>query len=136
MIRTVLLAALMLLSGCAKNVRYQMPAADVPVGGIQVRFSSAARNAVVTVNGRLVADGEHTERIDVSGVAAGEARVSVTAGGGAQTSVDETKTVMVRAGEQTTVSFSAPQASAATTVMSTLLILFSLATPFLWLAVL
>ncbi|MEZ4465876.1 MAG: hypothetical protein R3F43_15795 [bacterium] len=126
--RSLILAALLCASGCAQNIHHRLPESDQPTGSILIRFTEPARNAVITVNGVLVADDAYTERVEVTRVPAGDATVSVLAGGGGQTSVEDTKTVAVHAERQTTVSFRAPEMTGGTAAITAVLVGLLLAT--------
>ena len=74
---------LVMLAGCAKDVRTRYPSEPgEPVGSITLVFTTASPDVLVAINGRLVVDGAHTERVRIDGVSTGYAEVSIAVGAG------------------------------------------------------
>jgi hypothetical protein len=82
MLRCLLIAAVA-LAGCAHNVRTRFPSDPADsTGTVILKFTSAASDVTVTVNGVLVVDGEDTERVQIDGIPIGRAELSIAAGPG------------------------------------------------------
>ena len=75
------------VSGCAANVdvAYPTPADADETGEVLVRFSEPMTSVHVSVDGVLVAEDKHTERVRVRDVPAGPAEVRVVAAAGNRT---------------------------------------------------
>lgn len=108
-------AVLCLAIGCARDVTAVYPSRSpgVATGSITVRFTHAVRGATVSVNGALVAESEHTEKVTVTGVPAGDNEVQLAAGGGSQSRVEKTFTVLVEPYADTAIVVAAPEMSTA-----------------------
>lgn len=104
MIRYYLLIGITLaLSGCASNVevRYPSPGSPARAGSVLIRFSEPMRAVSVSVDGLLVAEDEHTERVRITDVPSGRREVSVVAAAGGRTApVERSETLAVAAGEE------------------------------------
>lgn len=68
-------------SGCAANVEvgYPTPGASIQTGTVLVRFTEPMRSVSVRVEGVLVAEDKHTERVEITNVPAGSREVTVVA---------------------------------------------------------
>ena len=87
-----------LLPACASDIAvgYPSPAGAAPAGTVLVRFTEAMRSATVRIDGVLVVEDEHTERIEVANVPAGRREVTVVASSrGRSRSIDHTEVVAV-----------------------------------------
>ena len=88
------------VSGCASNVEAVYPGSPTPAptGVVLVRFTEPMTSVSVRVDGALVVEDEHTERIEVRGVPAGEREVTVAASESVRVRpVHRTEVVTVRA---------------------------------------
>lgn len=92
----LLLAAL--ASGCAANVdvSYPTPSGTPETGVVLVRFTEPLSSVSVQVDGVLVAEDEHTERVQVTNVPTGSREVTVVAS-------EPSRTESVRHSERVTV---------------------------------
>jgi hypothetical protein len=80
--RAVLILVL-LASACAKDVHVRYPAApDEPTGTIVLLLSQPASDVYVAINGMLVVEDAHTQRIVITHAPAGSPEIVVTANGG------------------------------------------------------
>jgi hypothetical protein len=80
----VLLAVLVMLgiSGCAQDVHVRYPSSpDMPTGTIVLLLSSAASGVSVAVEGYLVVEDAHTERVVITNVPIGTQELVMTANG-------------------------------------------------------
>ena len=81
----VLLVAIGCAVGCARDVHVRFPAPpDVPTGTIVLLLSSAASGVSVAIEGFLVVEDEHTERVVITNVPVGTQEVVMTANGANQ----------------------------------------------------
>jgi hypothetical protein len=104
-------AGAFLLMGCARDLHVRLPApADEPTGSITVVLTQPATDLTVAINGTLVADRAHTEKVRVDGVIAGMADVVIAAGGGAER-VERHLQVIVDAGGHVNIPIGAPEKS-------------------------
>lgn len=90
-------------SGCASNVEvgYPSPAGPAQSGSVVIRFSEPMRAVSVSIDGLLVAEDEHTERVRITDVPAGTREVSVVAAAaGRTTAMDRSETLNVAAGQE------------------------------------
>jgi len=95
---------LALVVGCAHDVTARYPAPpDEPTSSIVILLSDAADGVSVAVNGLLVVQGEHTQRVVIDHVPVGTAEVVMTANGG-----DKSFKVWVGGDHATTVPLGAP----------------------------
>lgn len=86
------------VSGCAKDVEvsYPSPSGSVETGVVLVRFTEPMQSVAVVVEGVLVAEDEHTERVQVTNVPIGSHEVTVVAATSGRTaSVARTEVVTV-----------------------------------------
>jgi len=96
------------IAGCAHDVRARLPAQPgEPTGSITIVLTQSARNLTVSINGVLVADRAHSERVHIQGVPAGAADVVVAAGGG-ETRIERHMSVAVAAGRDTAIPLAGP----------------------------
>jgi hypothetical protein len=69
--------------GCAKDVRTRFPSsADAPTGTLVLALAQPASGVSVAINGTLVVDDAHTERVVIDGVPIGTGEVIMAANGG------------------------------------------------------
>lgn len=81
----IVLVLVMLGTGCARDVHVRYPAPpDTPTGTIVLLLSSAASGVSVAIEGFLVVEGEHTERVVITNVPIGHQEVVMTANGANQ----------------------------------------------------
>ena len=68
-------------SGCAANVEvgYPTPAGSIQTGIVLVRFTEPMKSVSVRVEGVLVAEDKHTERVEITDVPTGSREVTVVA---------------------------------------------------------
>jgi hypothetical protein len=68
-------------SGCAANVEvgYPTQAASIQTGTVLVRFTEPMKSVSVRVEGVLVAEDKHTERVEITNVPTGSREVTVVA---------------------------------------------------------
>jgi hypothetical protein len=68
-------------SGCAANVEVGYPAraASIQTGIVLVRFTEPMKSVSVRVEGVLVAEDKHTERVEITNVPTGSREVTVVA---------------------------------------------------------
>jgi hypothetical protein len=73
-------------SGCAANVEvgYPTPAGSIQTGTVLVRFTEPMTSVSVRVEGVLVAEDEHTERVEITDVPTGSREVTVVASEGSR----------------------------------------------------
>jgi hypothetical protein len=77
-----LLIALLVVTGCANDVRVRYPSAPTdPTGTLVLTMASAASGVSVAINGVLVVDDAHTKHIVVEGVPTGTGEVIMAANG-------------------------------------------------------
>lgn len=80
-----LLLALGVVTGCAHDVHVRFPAApETPTGTIVLLLSSAASGVSVAIEGFLVVEDEHTDRIVITNVPIGTQELVMTANGANQ----------------------------------------------------
>jgi hypothetical protein len=83
--RVLVMLVFVFAMGCAKDVHVRFPAPpDVPTGTIVLLMSSAASGVSVAIEGFLVVEDVHTERIVISNVPIGTQEVVMTANGANQ----------------------------------------------------
>jgi hypothetical protein len=109
------LGVVCLAIGCAHDVRTEYPgrAPGMATGSVTIRFTHAVRGASVSVNGALVAEGEHTKKVTVTGVPAGDAEIQIAAGGNTQSRVEKVFTVLVEPYADTAIVVASPEMSTA-----------------------
>jgi hypothetical protein len=96
-----------LVVGCAQDVRVRFPSPPEDISGTLVlQLAESASDVSVALNGMLVVDNVHTQRIVISGVPIGTADVVMAANG-----VDKEFHVWVGAEHATTVPLGVPDAS-------------------------
>lgn len=109
----VLLVALVMVA-CAEDVfvAYPSPSGGADTGTVLVRFTDAMTSVSVRVDGVLVAEDEHTERVEVTGVPVGARELTVVASPGSRVGpVDRTERVDVRADRPAVVLVATPARS-------------------------
>lgn len=113
-----LLPALLVLVGCARDVRtvYPRGAPGDPTGTITLVFTRPSPDVYVAVNGHLVVDGAHTARVRIDGVATGYADVAVALGPG-----EQQLRVWVEPDRETVLPLGAPGGTATDTIKSMVL---------------
>ncbi len=73
---------LLLLLGCAHDVRATFPAAPgAPTGILVLLLSKPADNVNVAINGQLVVEDRRTGRITIAGIPVGTAEITMSANG-------------------------------------------------------
>ncbi len=73
---------LVILVACSHDVRVKFPAAPgAPTGTLVLLLGQAASDVAVSINGQLVCEGEHTERVTIDNIPVGTAEV-IFAGNG------------------------------------------------------
>ena len=78
-----LVVALVLVSGCAHDVRARFPApTGLPTGTLVLTFASPASGVSVAINGVLVVRDQRTEEVVIQQVPTGYAEVALAAGAG------------------------------------------------------
>jgi len=105
-----LLAVLLVgLVGCAHDVRTQVPGTipGEPTGVVVLVFTNAQPDVYVAINGVLVVDGAHTQRVRIEGVATGYADVAIAAG-----PVEKQQRIWVDSDRETVLPMAAPGGSA------------------------
>ena len=105
----VLLALLVVFgfSGCAHDVRARFPAPpDVPTGTIVLLLSSAASGVSVAIEGVLIVEDEHTDRVVITNVPIGTQELVMTANG-----VNQAMKLWVGGDHATTVPLGVPDAT-------------------------
>ncbi|NVB81808.1 MAG: hypothetical protein HOV81_25660 [Kofleriaceae bacterium] len=71
-----------LVAGCAKDVRARFPSQpDTPTGTLILALAQPASGVMVSVNGTLVVEDAHTERVVIEGVPIGTGEVIMAANG-------------------------------------------------------
>lgn len=128
MSRVILVVALV-LGGCARDVRtrYPGPAAPSSTGSILLVLTRASSDVVVTVDGYLVVDGAHTERIKIDNVPSGYVDLSIAIGEGAQH-----QQLWIESGRSTVVPIGAPGGSGGEAIRNALISVAGMAL-YLWL---
>jgi hypothetical protein len=110
-----------LLSGCAHDVKYRMGAeTGFGTGSITVLLTQPTKDLTMTVNGTLVAERAHTQKVTVTGIPAGSADVVIAAGAG-PARVDRHVRVEVEAGKDTAIPVGAPEKAMSDTLSMGLL---------------
>ncbi len=106
--RTVVLLML-LITGCAHDVRVRFPALpEQPTSSVVLRLSDAAQGVSVAVNGIMVVEDEHTEKIVIDNVPTGHADIVLVANGG-----DKAMRVWVDLDHATTIPMGVPDGGGA-----------------------
>ncbi len=108
------IAVALAVSGCASNVevRYPAPTGVVQSGSVLIRFSEPMRAVSVTIDGLLVAEDKHTERVNIAEVPVGKREVSVVAeGSGRISAVERRETLDVAAGQEAAMLVAVPPRS-------------------------
>lgn len=116
--------------GCASNVNHRLGGTRGG-GTLVITFTEATKNVSVTVDGELVCDDAHTERVTVSAVPPGRRQVVVSGGGDDRDPLQHAQDVQIEANRTTTVTVAAPARSTSAVVMSALALLLLL--PIIWL---
>ncbi len=106
MVRT--LVALLVVTGCAADIhtRFVTGAADMPTGTLVLLLSQPAGDLDVSVNGVLVCENAHTQRVVVTNVPVGTAEVMIAANG-----IDKQFHVWIGSDHATTVPLGVPDAT-------------------------
>lgn len=102
------------VSGCASNVEvaYPSPSSPSQTGVVLIRFTESMRAVSVRIDGFLVAEDQHTERVRIASVPAGVRQVTVVASAdGRREPVDRTERVSVGAGEEVAILVATPPRS-------------------------
>ena len=127
-----LLAILVTLtaSACASNVevRYPAPPETGRSGSVLIRLSEPMRAVSVSIDGLLVAEDQHTERVHIADVPAGARHVSIAASAGDRAaSVERTVRVDVAPGRESSILVSVPPRSLGSWIASAAMIVASAA---------
>lgn len=105
--RSGLLVLVVVIAGCARDVRVTYPAEpDEPTGTLVLLMSQAASDVNVAIDGTLVVSDAHTSRIEITHVPGGTADIVITANG-----ADKEMHVWVGADHTTTIPLGVPDAS-------------------------
>src|SRR5688500_6649304 len=113
------LAPLVVLVGCARDVRTAYPdegAPGDPTGTITLVFTRPSPDVYVAVNGRLVVDGAHTSRVRIERVESGYADVAIAVGPG-----EKQMRIWVEADRETVLPLGAPGGTMTDTIKSMVL---------------
>lgn len=106
--RLALLLSAGLLAACAHDVHVRYPAEpDEPTGTVVLLLSKPASGVSVAINGRLVVEDVHTQRIVISSAPAGTEEIVMTANG-----ADKAMRVWVGTDHATTIPLGVPDATA------------------------
>lgn len=98
------LVCLVVLTGCARDVAVRYPSSPAePVGTLVLKMGAPASGVTVAVDGILVVDGAHTERVQIDGVPVGTREVVLAANG-----ADKAMRVWVGSDHPTTVPIGVP----------------------------
>ena len=117
----LVLASALAVAGCARDVHVRLPhEAPETTGTISVVLTRPASDLTVSINGTLVAERAHTERVTVEGIDAGMVDVDIAAGGGPER-VERTVRVLLDAGGHVSIPIGSPQASMGSTMKMGLL---------------
>ncbi len=110
-----LMVACAAMSACASNVAVRYPSAPSSAGetgAVLVRFTEPVRAVNVSIDGLLVVEDEHTERVHVAGVPTGTREVSIVAEAGGRTeAVVRSEAVNVVVGQDASVLVAVPPRS-------------------------
>lgn len=113
--RTLLILPFALLAaGCAGNVEvaYPEPAGAGETGDVLVRLTEPMASVSVVVDGVLLVEDEHTERVEIRDVPAGDHALHVAASASNRSGViDHAERVTVEAGRTATVLLATPPMS-------------------------
>ena len=103
MVRVLL--ALLVVTGCAADIHAKFATAppDMPTGTLVLLLSQPAGDVAVAVNGVLVCDNAHTQRVVVTGIPVGTAEVMLAANG-----IDKQFHVWIGSDHATTVPLGVP----------------------------
>jgi hypothetical protein len=76
------LLVLVVIAGCANDVRARYPSAPTdPTGTLVLTMAAPASGVTIAINGVLVVDGAHTKHIVIEGVPTGTGEVVMAANG-------------------------------------------------------
>ena len=91
-------------AGCAHDIEAHYPSQPTePTGTLVLQLTKAASDVTVAINGVLVVDDEHTERVVITGVPTGTREIVMAANGG-----DKAFNVWIDATRPTTVPLGVP----------------------------
>ena len=110
---------LLILTACAHDVRTNFPGATDDAGTIVIMLTAPTSDVIVTIDGLLVVEGAHTNRIVIEHVPVGFRELVVADGGG-----DKERRIWVASDHATTVALGMPGAggpSLLTTVIDAVL---------------
>ena len=114
--RSSLAIVLVILVGCAQDMRVKYPALpEQPTSSVVLLLSDAAQGVSVAVNGVLVLQDAHTERVVIDNVPVGNADIIMTANGG-----DKPKRVWVADDHAVTVPMGVPDGGGASGFLKTI----------------
>jgi hypothetical protein len=99
-----LVVLLLLIAGCAHDVHVRFPApAEAPTGRLVLLLTQSASGVSVAINGTLVVEDEHTQKVVIDGVPAGTDEVIIAANG-----TDKQIKLWIEADRTTTVPLGVP----------------------------
>ncbi|MDQ3368121.1 MAG: hypothetical protein M3680_22070 [Myxococcota bacterium] len=103
----LMILLVLLIGGCAHDVRSRYPAApDAPTGTLVLLLSQSASGVSVAVNGLLVVEDARTEKIVIENIPTGTAEVAIAANGG-----DKQVRVWITSDHPTTLPMGVPEAT-------------------------
>jgi hypothetical protein len=98
------LLACVVVAGCAHDVEAHYPSQPTePTGTLVLQLTKPASDVTVAINGVLVVDDEHTERVVITGVPTGTREIVMAANGG-----DKAFNVWIDSTRRTTVPLGVP----------------------------
>lgn len=97
------------LGGCAHDVRVRYPSApQEATGTLVLLLSQPASGVSVAIDGRLVAEDQHTKRLEIAGVPEGHREIAIAANGS-----DKAMRVWISSEHPTTIPLGVPEAGIA-----------------------
>jgi hypothetical protein len=103
----LVLIALLVLAGCAHDIRTRYPAPpDAPTGTLVLLLTQSSSGVSVAVDGLLVVEDAHTQRITIDNVPTGTHEVVIAANGG-----DKAFRTWVQSDHPTTIPLGVPEAA-------------------------
>jgi hypothetical protein len=135
--RIMVLFTMMVLVGCAHDVRARLPTPPGhDTGTIVVLLPQPAKDLTVAVNGMVVADRAHSRKVTVERVPIGLVSVSIAAGGGPDR-LERSVDLVLERGEVMSIPVGSPERGSSQLVAATVLTVFAaLLTKGIWLLLL
>jgi hypothetical protein len=103
------------VSGCASNVDVRYPAppgGSAPAGAVLIRFTEPMRSVSVSIDGVLIAEDAHTERVHVADIPTGRRKISIVAASGGRTAtVDRSEVLEVAPDREVSILVAVPPRS-------------------------